>query len=158
MPTTRKSRILGGPTSKSGQKTLTFNGQHKVTKPIPASAKDTKTTISPVQAKKIADEVTEIDVGSITSEKAIAAQAEVEKKVLKRTPEEEKALKVSDAQIKRYWKAREEDRLAPRVHQKGLSVEEKILRLFDITSTYGVSSFLLLSCEGEHARIFANVW
>ena len=52
---------------------------------------------------------------------------------------EEKGAKVSDAQVKRYWKSKEDERIAPRVHQRGLSVDEKILRHFDLSSQYGVS-------------------
>lgn len=56
---------------------------------------------------------------------------------------EEKAGKVSDAQVKRYWKGKEDERIAPRVHQRGLGVDEKILRHFDLSSQYGVSLGLL---------------
>lgn len=57
---------------------------------------------------------------------------------------EEKGAKVSDAQVKRYWKGKEDERIAPRVHQRGLSVNEKILRHFDLSSQYGVSPSLLV--------------
>ena len=57
---------------------------------------------------------------------------------------EAEATKVSEAQIKKYWKQKEEDRIAPRVHQKGLSVHEKVLREFDLSSQYGVSFLLFL--------------
>ncbi|KAF6229041.1 hypothetical protein HO133_007155 [Letharia lupina] len=50
---------------------------------------------------------------------------------------EEKGGRVSDAQVRRYWKGKEEERIAPRVHQAGLSVNEKILRHFDLSSQYG---------------------
>ncbi len=52
---------------------------------------------------------------------------------------EERGGRVSDAQVKRYWKGKEDERIAPRVHQRGLSVHEKILRHFDLSSQYGVS-------------------
>ncbi len=52
---------------------------------------------------------------------------------------EERGSRVSDAQVKRYWKSKEDERIAPRVHQRGLSVNEKILRHFDLSSQYGVS-------------------
>ena len=57
-----------------------------------------------------------------------------------RSPEEVKASKVTDAQIKRYWRDRENERKAPRVHQETLSVEEKVLRYWDMSSQYGVST------------------
>ena len=52
---------------------------------------------------------------------------------------EERARKVPETQIRKYWKSKEEERIAPRVHQAGLSVNEKILRHFDLSSQYGVS-------------------
>ena len=55
-----------------------------------------------------------------------------------RTKEEFEAEKVLAAQINRYWRARETERLAARVHQEDLSIEEKILRLFDMSSQFGV--------------------
>ena len=48
------------------------------------------------------------------------------------------ATKVSDAQIKKYWKRKENDRIAARVHQRGLSMHEKVLREFDLSSQFGV--------------------
>ncbi|KIW33325.1 uncharacterized protein PV07_00182 [Cladophialophora immunda] len=47
------------------------------------------------------------------------------------------AEKVTDAQLKKYWQAEEDSRLAPRVHQSDLSIHEKILRHFDLSSQYG---------------------
>ena len=64
-----------------------------------------------------------------------------------RSAEEQKAEKVTDAQIKRYWRDREVERRAPRVHQEGLAVEEKILRLFDMSSQFGVCFTLFMSSE-----------
>jgi len=66
----------------------------------------------------------------------------------------ERAGKISDAQIKKYWKAEEDSRLAPRstfpspesnppltsfllVHQETVALPEKILRHFDLSSQYG---------------------
>ncbi len=40
--------------------------------------------------------------------------------------------------MKRYWRGKEDERIAPRVHQGGLSVDEKILRHFDLSSQFGV--------------------
>lgn len=53
--------------------------------------------------------------------------------------EEERARKVSEAQVKKYWKKKEEARIVPRVHQEGLSLEEKVLREWDMSGQYGVS-------------------
>lgn len=52
--------------------------------------------------------------------------------------EEEQARKISDAQIKQYWRRKEQERLAPRVHQEDLTVYEKVLREWDMSGQYGV--------------------
>ncbi|KAG5918014.1 hypothetical protein E4U42_007037, partial [Claviceps africana] len=48
-----------------------------------------------------------------------------------------RAAEVTDAHINEYWKEIEAERKAPRVHQEGLSVHEKVLRCFDVSSQYG---------------------
>lgn len=53
--------------------------------------------------------------------------------------EETKARKISDTQIKKYWQAKERERKAPRVHQEGLTIREKLLREWDMSGQYGVS-------------------
>jgi hypothetical protein len=53
--------------------------------------------------------------------------------------EEAEARDVSDAQIKKYWRQKEQERLAPRVHQEDLTVYEKVLREWDMSGQYGVS-------------------
>lgn len=54
--------------------------------------------------------------------------------------EEQQARKVSETQIKQYWRAKEQERLAPRLHQEEMSVYERILREWDMSGQYGVSS------------------
>ncbi|CAK3993575.1 related to DNA polymerase delta subunit 4 [Lecanosticta acicola] len=51
--------------------------------------------------------------------------------------EEAEARKISQAQINKYWRAKEQERKAPRVHQQDLSVHEKILREWDMSGQYG---------------------
>jgi DNA polymerase delta subunit 4 len=58
--------------------------------------------------------------------------------------EESRARKVSESQIKKYWRAKEAQRLAPRVHQEGLEVREKVLREWDMSGEFGVSLCSLL--------------
>lgn len=53
--------------------------------------------------------------------------------------EEVTARKIKDSQIKAYWRAKEQERKAPRVHQQGLTVGEKVLREWDMSGQYGVS-------------------
>jgi len=131
MPPTRRSRSSLGPAEKGAQSKLSFSNS-KVHKPT--SAKDAKESPLSKSAVKA------LDLGHVTSGPAVEeqAKAELEKPEVERTVEELKAEKVTDAQIKKYWKEREAERRAPRVHQEGLSVEEKILRLFDMSSQFGV--------------------
>jgi DNA polymerase delta subunit 4 len=133
MPATRRTRNSSGPAAKGSQKILSFG--NKVTKPSAPSSKD-KDKAHTINTKAI-------DVGHVSSEAAVAEQArvEVERSKKERTEEEERASKVTDAQIRRYWKEREAERKAPRVHQEGVSVEERVLRLFDMSSQFGVSPF-----------------
>lgn len=134
MPATRRARGA----SKTAQRTLGFT-HSKSTKPLPSS-KDLSPTPTPSPAV--------VDVGHVSSEAAVAQQAAVEvtrvRESRDRSVEELQAKQVTDAQIRRYWREREAERIAPRVHQQDLSVEEKILRLFDMSSQYGVCSVLLL--------------
>lgn len=53
--------------------------------------------------------------------------------------EEAEARNMTETQIKRYWRAKEQERKAPRVHQEDLSVHEKVLREWDMSGQYGVS-------------------
>ncbi|KAE8453507.1 hypothetical protein EG329_010368 [Mollisiaceae sp. DMI_Dod_QoI] len=138
MPPTRRSRVSSGPAAKGSQKTLSFGGS-KVTKPTSS----TPTSKSIEKSTSLTPEILTkaIDSGHVTSEAAVEQQARVEfsrtKESSTRTPEEERASKVTDAQIKRYWRDREAERKSKRVHQEELSVEEKVLRLFDMSSQYG---------------------
>ena len=60
--------------------------------------------------------------------------------------EEAQARKISDAQVKKYWRAKEQERKAPRIHQEDLTVYEKVLREWDMSGQYGVSHhFVMLS-------------
>lgn len=51
--------------------------------------------------------------------------------------EEKEARKVSKKQIEAYWRAKESERLVPRVHQEGLGTGEKVLREWDMSGQYG---------------------
>jgi DNA polymerase delta subunit 4 len=139
MPPTRRSRTSSGPALKGSQKTLSFGNTKsstplaKSSKPSPLS-KTTNISIKPEESEE------EKDVGHTASEAAVQQQAKVEVEAVKRSAEEEKASKVTDAQIKRYWRDREAERRSPRVHQGGLTVEEKVLRYWDMCSQYGVSA------------------
>ncbi|TKA37747.1 hypothetical protein B0A54_09749 [Friedmanniomyces endolithicus] len=53
--------------------------------------------------------------------------------------EEAQARSVTETQIKQYWRQKEAMRLAPRVHQEGMTVYEKVLREWDMSGQFGVS-------------------
>jgi DNA polymerase delta subunit 4 len=53
--------------------------------------------------------------------------------------EETRARKITETQIKKFWREKENDRLVPRVHQQDLGVHERVLRLWDVSGEYGVS-------------------
>ncbi|KAI8301990.1 hypothetical protein K4K61_008315 [Colletotrichum sp. SAR11_59] len=138
MPTTRRStggaRARPGPVR--GQSTISFS--HKVSKPVPKDLKKAAVLGSAVeraeQAKKEeAAQVDEIQVDEPETKEEEEAKEEV--------PEKSEAViraeKISDAQINKYWKSIEAERIAPRVHQKDVTLAEKVLRYFDVSSQYG---------------------
>lgn len=67
--------------------------------------------------------------------------------------EETRARKITETQIKKFWREKESDRLVPRVHQQDLGVHERVLRLWDVSGEYGVSSEI---CEFVSAFPMAN--
>ncbi|KAH7336371.1 putative DNA polymerase delta subunit 4 [Rhexocercosporidium sp. MPI-PUGE-AT-0058] len=159
MPPARRTRPSSGPgpAAKGAQKTLSFGT--KVTKPsaaLPYSKDKDSTTPHPLsqsidveskpevevelelepETKAEIKEEAELDTGHITSEAAVAQQAKAELEGRK-GEDVLRAERVTDAQIKKYWREREGERLTKRVHQEGLAVEEKILRLFDMSSSFG---------------------
>merc|ERR1712093_455147 len=73
----------------------------------------------------------ELDTGHVDSSAAVSQQAKVELEAQveggDKSEDVIRAEKVSDAQIKKYWREREGER----------GVEEKILRLFDMSSQFG---------------------
>ncbi|KLO91141.1 DNA polymerase delta subunit 4 [Fusarium fujikuroi] len=147
MPTTRRSAASTrsrGPPAKD-QSTLSFS--NKVTKPVPKSAK--KSAISASISKLDPDqhatqrEVEDIVVNnheSIEIDKDEEVEAVTEIEVVPepaRSELELQAEKVTDAQIKKYWKSIEDQWTTPRLHQQGVSLNEKVLRYFDVSSQYG---------------------
>lgn len=160
MPTTRRAAAAsarGRPGPAKGQSTISFSG--RVTKAVPKDLKKAaveapaiaRTAIPERPASK--NEVTKeeeeeeaVDVVAeepeILEEPELESETEVEpavEQVPEKTEVELKAEKITDAQIKSYWKAIEKQRKAPRVHQEDLDLGEKVLRYFDVSSQYGVS-------------------
>ncbi|ROW08593.1 hypothetical protein VPNG_06184 [Cytospora leucostoma] len=134
MPATRRSTRGAARSAVSKQQsTLSFN--HRVTKGSATKTdKDAKIpSTAPVKVEQPAKEDI-VDVVELEEqpEEAVPAQQEPQK-----TATEARAENISDAQVKRYWKGVEDARLAKRVHQDELSLPEKVLRYFDVSSQYG---------------------
>lgn len=147
MPTTRRStggaRAQQGPTK--GQSTISFS--NKVSKP---GARDDakKAIITPAKVDRaIATKREEEQLAPATVDIKIEPEVELEEVEEQTQPEPEsekpefeiRAENVSDAQIRKYWRDIEALRFAPRVHIDDVSVGEKVLRYFDVSSQYGVS-------------------
>jgi DNA polymerase delta subunit 4 len=139
-------RQISGPTAKSQQSTLAFHGgANKVTKPGARAQDAKKNVLSKSAPKAIKPEV--IDLETVEDTKPTTVEADiidqVEKEVaaqkVETAPEDEAAKRITDATIKKYWTAKEKQRLAPRVHQNDINLHEKILREFDMSAQYGVS-------------------
>ncbi|CAD6571269.1 MAG: hypothetical protein ASARMPREDX12_004297 [Alectoria sarmentosa] len=150
MPSTR--RKPSGSTARA-QQTLAFGpNSNKVTKPTLPAAGKKKSSLTPTDSERLQKAVADISTPSpapedeypplpeqqLESPRALAIRGQGAAKVEDvKSGAEEKGGKVSDAQVKRYWKGKEDERIAPRVHQRGLNVNEKILRHFDLSSQYG---------------------
>ncbi|KZL79195.1 dna polymerase delta subunit 4 [Colletotrichum incanum] len=141
MPTTRRStggaRARPGPTR--GQSTISFS--HRVSKPVPKDQKKAALTSAVERADigkpatKEKAETDEIQLDETATPEI--EEAEVKEEVPEKSESVARAEKISDAQINKYWKSVEAQRIAPRVHQKDVSLAEKVLRYFDVSSQYG---------------------
>ncbi|PON29267.1 DNA polymerase delta subunit 4 [Trichoderma gamsii] len=152
MPTTRRSAASarGRPGPAKGQSTISFSG--KVTKAVPKDLKKAvvdapmiaRTTIPERPAAKDEVRKEEEEAVNVAVEETEVVEPEKEEEVeeiIEQVPEkseaELKAEKITDTQIKSYWKDIEKQRKAPRVHQQDLDLGEKVLRYFDVSSQYG---------------------
>lgn len=157
MPATRKSSRGVAAKGPGKQSTLSFNNKVTKTGAAKATAKETAaaaaaltpppSSLAPEKKKVIIEPVGEgeaeevLDVFPQEEEAAVKAEEKPQAEV--------RAEKISQAQIQKYWKGVEEARIAKRMHQGDLSLAEKVLRYFDISSQYGVSrspSSPLVSC------------
>ncbi|TKA62412.1 hypothetical protein B0A49_10542 [Cryomyces minteri] len=143
-----RRRVSSGPTAASNraQSTLSFHGKsNKVTKPSLTASNKTKkdpAVVDAITRTKLNASANPDLIAPKTAEIATAEQAKQEavkqEAPEKRTAEDEEALRVSDAQVARYWRGKERSRMAPRVHQEGLGLWEKVLREWDMSGQYGV--------------------
>ncbi|KAJ8610936.1 hypothetical protein MRB53_038240 [Persea americana] len=132
MAPARKARSSTG----AAQPTLNFRN----TKPVSSTSRVTKST-SDKPSKTSPAKVKEI-----TSAAEIEAPVSAVLNVPEPKPAEPEAdeltiaaRKVSKTQVNKYWAEKESERKAPRVHQQGLTVHEKVLREFDMNSRFGPS-------------------
>ncbi|KAF2451375.1 hypothetical protein P171DRAFT_425885 [Karstenula rhodostoma CBS 690.94] len=139
MPPRRRS---AGATGKSpSQSTLAFHGaSNKVTKPG-ARATNAKKNLLTESAKKdekpeVVDVKVKVEEEAPTAEAAIIEQTEQAQEPAQSTPEEDEARLVKPKQLQAYWK-KQNAGSAPRYHQDDVSLEEKILRKFDMTGQFG---------------------
>lgn len=152
MPTTRRSAssnlARSGPAK--GQSTISFS--NKVTKSVPR-AQQNKGIAAPSVAKAEPIEkpspAPPSEVHVVDEPKAELAenhepQAERQAQEPVKSEAQVQAGKLSEADISKYWRDIESRRVAPRVHQDDLSLSEKILRYFDVSSQYGVSFVQIL--------------
>ncbi|KAI4178051.1 MAG: hypothetical protein LQ348_005704 [Seirophora lacunosa] len=163
MPPARRGRPPGSTSSNStsnnprgAQSTLAFGRSNKITKPsIPAPASKKAVKPHAQQQEQQGQQGKEITHLAVEEERSAheEEEKEEEEEVVNGRREaaatrqgggededeeaEGKARKVSEAAVKRYWRAKEGERKAPRVHQQHLSLHEKILRHFDLSSQYG---------------------
>ncbi|EHK15500.1 uncharacterized protein TRIVIDRAFT_38688 [Trichoderma virens Gv29-8] len=137
MPTTRRSAAAarGRPGPAKGQSTISFSG--RVTKAVPKDLKKAVTDTPAIARTTIPERPASKDEVPKKEEEEEAEAEPVAEKAPEKTEAELKAEKITDAQIKKYWKAIEKERKAPRVHQEDLDLGEKVLRYFDVSSQYG---------------------
>ncbi|KAL4773117.1 DNA polymerase delta, subunit 4-domain-containing protein [Aspergillus nidulans var. acristatus] len=145
------ARRRGGNTAsaRSSQPVLSFGAKSRVTKPSAAPSTPSEKTkalehlTTEVREKDASNDVS-IDVPESkvepeqphVAELAVRSQAKAEiQQPL--SEEDKKAAKVTRKQLQDYWKAEEAKSRGPRVHQEDLSLDEKILRHFDLSSQYG---------------------
>jgi DNA polymerase delta subunit 4 len=76
------------------------------------------------------DEPTTVEVSIIDQAQTEAAAS--------LTSEEEEALGVSESRIEKYWREKEAERKAPRMHQEDVPLYEKVCREWDTDGRFGV--------------------
>ncbi|KAI0484381.1 DNA polymerase delta, subunit 4-domain-containing protein [Xylariaceae sp. FL0804] len=156
MPATRRS---SGNARQTGNKQSTLSFNHRVTKSVPKSAKDPSGSAPSKQSPLAKHVIThhleqqpdvaaaaanttttsdvEIEEDDDDEDKAVAAAPAAAEEEEAKSEAERRAEQVTDAQIAAYWRATERERSARRVHQEGLSLAEKVLRHWDVSSQYG---------------------
>ncbi|OAA46345.1 DNA polymerase delta subunit 4 [Metarhizium rileyi] len=143
MPTTRRSTgaTRGRAGVAKGQSTISF--ANKVTKSVPKDVKNTLVTptstniVVPERRKPVDKKVEEVVEEVDEHEEEEQEESDSNEEAKEKTRAELEAERLPDSQVEKYWTAIEKQRKAPRVHQEELSVNDKILRYFDVSSQYG---------------------
>ncbi|KAM3079561.1 hypothetical protein ACMFMG_005976 [Clarireedia jacksonii] len=146
MPPTRRSTTKA--TANSNQRTLSFTNTTKISKTSHPQNADTKKALaassSSISLSPPNKPLGHTPTTATTTSASPKPEAEPQQQQQQQqTPEEILAAKITDAKIGKYWKEREQLRLAPRVHQKELSVAERVLREWDCMTQFGVCVFLV---------------
>ncbi|RDW79030.1 putative DNA polymerase delta subunit 4 [Aspergillus mulundensis] len=142
------ARRRGGNTAsaRSNQPVLSFGAKSRVTKPSAAPSTPSEKTkalesldsdISDKDVSKYLSDSKSVEPGQPhVAELAVRSQAkaEIEQPL---SEEDKKAAKITKKQLQQYWNTEESKDRGPKVHQEGLSLDEKILRHFDLSSQYG---------------------
>lgn len=148
MPTTRRSTSGSKPGAGGKQATLSFH--NRVTKSVPKSSKDLITSTTPTKGSPLSKQVSPpVEDVEIEEPEEIS---EVIEEVPEKSQAELRAEKIKQKQISDYWKKTEKERIAKRVHQNELTLEEKVLRYFDVSNQYGVSTCPSPNCRAAAPR------
>ncbi|KAL6719352.1 hypothetical protein ACLMJK_003591 [Lecanora helva] len=155
MPPTRRKPANA---STRNQPTLTFGPPStKVTKPsVPsqnkkASRKSTQDELKNAPATesvtpepeaedvKLESEIVDVksEPEAIESPRRLAIRKQSAAAQAEGSEAEQQAKKIPEESLRKYWQGKEDERLAPRVHQGEIGFHEKILRHFDLSSQYG---------------------
>ncbi|TAQ89341.1 hypothetical protein B7494_g2310 [Chlorociboria aeruginascens] len=140
MPPTKRTRTASGLHAKGAQKTLAF-GNTRVTKPVPKDSKSLSSKAKTEIPNLVEAPQEEVVEGGNSKEKegVNGIEEKEEEEEEEKNEEEQEALRVTDSMLRKYWRGKEELRIAPRVHQADLKVEEKICREWDLSSQFGPS-------------------
>ncbi|KAI0853870.1 DNA polymerase delta, subunit 4-domain-containing protein [Daldinia vernicosa] len=138
---TNTRRSSGGNRTTGKQSTLSFN--HRVTKSVPKSAKDLVS--QPVKQSLLGEHVSSAQPEPKEEEEEVVKDELEDGEPLVKQPDiqpekselELRAAKITIRQIDQYWRRLERERITKRVHQEGLTLAEKVLRYWDVSSQYG---------------------
>lgn len=139
MPPKRQSSGLA---NKSQQSTLAFHGASNKVIKAGARTQSIKKNLAIDASTKAPTKPDIVDIAEkpgVSGEIDEQSKEEAEVRQAETVPEDDEARQISEAAIRKYWETKEKQRMAPRVHQQDVSLHEKILREFDMSSHFGVS-------------------